>query len=218
MFSSVAKCVATCRCRVSGTEIARRGSHDAILMRLMKEFLLNARLVRMIKRQRHSWDKLWDTSLAGTGKRPLCDPNSEREDGLDLWTCQKPDCIFKNAMTRPKMQIQPTFFADDGAARFVDPREMFSWLAVRKASIKFCTYVNESRPEKEFHVAFFFARKIHSRLTPGSTIRSWVQLIMFLIPPHVWINFVSSEISLFFLRLLVCTSCGDFWFFIYFCA
>lgn len=66
MFSSVAKCVATCRCRVSGTEIARRGSHDAILIRLMKEFLPNARLVRMIKRQRHSRDKLWDTSLAET--------------------------------------------------------------------------------------------------------------------------------------------------------
>lgn len=103
MFSLVAKCVATCRCRVSGTENARRGSHDAISMRLMKEFLLNARLVRMIKRQRHSRERRWDTSLATTEvlkKRSLCVPNK-----LDLWTRQKPDCIFKTAPTRPEMQI-----------------------------------------------------------------------------------------------------------------
>lgn len=154
MFSSVAKCVATCRCRVSGTENARRGSHDAILMRLMKEFLLNARLVRMIKRQRHSRDRHWDTSLAETEvsrKTATLWPKW-------TWLMGMPKTLIassKTAPTRPEMQIKPKFRGDDGVVRFVDPREMFSWLAVCNHKV---LYVNESRPERRFHVAFFFAR------------------------------------------------------------
>lgn len=51
----------------------------------------------------------------------------------------------------------PRFFIDDGVVRFVDPRGDLLMISGAQSDHK-VLYVNESRPERRFHVAFFFGR------------------------------------------------------------